>query len=159
MASVKKPPMGGETPSPPPETESAIGPRKLIRPSLAEVRRDQTFTRSPSTRKAVPPEQTNAEAFYYLKQMQTKTPIVVRLLDGEELRGWIEWYDKDVIKLNRDDAPNLVVPKHAIKYLFKEEEERMHRRKRTRDERLAARGPRVPGKPAEPALPPEKPEE
>ena len=78
----------------------------------------------------VPPEQTNAEAYYYLKQMQSKTPIVVRLVDGEELRGWIEWYDKDVIKLNREHAPNLLIPKRSIKYLFKEEEERMHKRKR-----------------------------
>ena len=146
MASVKKPPMGGETPSPPPETDSAIGPRKLIRPSLAEVRRDQSFTRSPSTRKAVPPEQTNAEAFYYLKQMQTKTPIVVRLLDGEELRGWIEWYDKDVIKLNRENAPNLLLTKAAIKYLYKEEEERQQRRRRQREERIPrpANGTEVP---------------
>ena len=62
--------------------------------------------------------------------MQSKTPIVVRLVDGEELRGWIEWYDKDVIKLNRDHAPNLLIPKRSIKYLFKEEEERMHRKRR-----------------------------
>ena len=58
----------------------------------------------------VPPEQTNAEAYYYLKQMQSKTPIVVRLVDGEELRGWIEWYDKDVIKLNREHGPE---PAHS----------------------------------------------
>jgi sRNA-binding regulator protein Hfq len=77
----------------------------------------------------VPPEQTNAEAYYYLKQMQSKTPIVVRLVDGEELRGWIEWYDKDVIKLNREHGPNLLIPKRSIKYLFKEEEERMHKRR------------------------------
>src|SRR5450756_469773 len=70
-----------------------LGPRKLIRPSLAHVLRDQGVSRGPSSRKMVPPEQTNAEAYYYLKQMQSKTPIVVRLVDGEELRGWIEWYD------------------------------------------------------------------
>ena len=28
-------------------------------------------------------EQTNAEAFYYLKQMQARTPIVVKLLADE----------------------------------------------------------------------------
>ena len=106
-----------------------LGPRKLIRPSLAHVLRDQVAPR-PAGRRVVPPEQTNAEAYYYLKQMQSKTPIVVRLVDGEELRGWIEWYDKDVIKLNREHAPNLLIPKRSIKYLYKEEEERMHRRKR-----------------------------
>ena len=118
MASVKKPPSGAEPSADAPTTE--LGPRKLIRPSLAHVLRDQGVSRGPSSRKMVPPEQTNAEAYYYLKQMQSRTPIVVRLVDGEELRGWIEWYDKDVIKLNREHAPNLLIPKRSIKYLFKD---------------------------------------
>jgi len=131
MASVKKPPFGAEPSAPSADAPTAeLGPRKLIRPSLARVLHDQGVSRGPSSRKMVPPEQTNAEAYYYLKQMQSKTPIVVRLVDGEELRGWIEWYDKDVIKLNREHAPNLLIPKRSIKYLFKEEEERMLKRKR-----------------------------
>ena len=124
MPPARKPPAGNESLEGSPE----FGQRKLIRPTLAEVRREQGFPRT-TPRKSAPPEQTNAEAYYYLKQMQSKTPIVVRLVDGEELRGWIEWYDKDVIKLNREHAPNLLIPKRSIKYLFKEEEERMHKRR------------------------------
>lgn len=76
-------------------------------------------------RKAAPPEQTNAENFYYQKQMQSKTPMVLVLQDGEELHGIIEWYDKNCIKLTRDNGqPNLIVYKPAIKYMFKEEERR-----------------------------------
>ncbi len=76
-------------------------------------------------RKAAPPEQTNAENFYYQKQMQTKTPMVVVLQDGEELHGLIEWYDKNCIKLTRENGqPNLMIYKPAIKYMFKEEEGR-----------------------------------
>jgi sRNA-binding regulator protein Hfq len=71
----------------------------------------------------VPPEQTNAESFYYLKQMNNKTPMVVVLQDGEEIRGVIEWYDKNCLKLNRTDLPNLLLLKHNIKYLYKESEE------------------------------------
>ena len=147
MALARKPPAGGEPPAPPPASEppAELGPRKLIRPSLAEIRRDQGL-RAPSSRKMVPPEQTNAEAFYYLKQMQARTPIVVRLLDGEEIRGWIEWYDKDVLKVNREGAPNLLIPKHAIKYLYKQEEERQMRRR----ERLERRG-RPPAGPETPS--------
>jgi host factor-I protein len=143
MATVRKPPSGGEPPAPSSGSEPAaeLGPRKLIRPALSEIRRDQGL-RPPSSRKMVPPEQTNAEAYYYLKQMQSKTPIVVRLVDGEELRGWIEWYDKDVIKLNRDHAPNLLIPKRSIKYLYKEEEERMHKKRRRP---LPGAGPGVDG--------------
>jgi len=73
-------------------------------------------------KKSAPPEQTNAENFYYQKQMQTKTPMVVVLRDGEEIRGVIEWYDKTCIKLNRVSAPNLMIYKPSIKYLYKEGE-------------------------------------
>ncbi|MBZ5640867.1 MAG: RNA chaperone Hfq [Acidobacteriia bacterium] len=75
-------------------------------------------------RRPVPPEQTSAEAFYYLKQMNNRTPMVVVLDNGEQLRGRIEWYDRSCIKVNRDGSPNLLVFKHAIKYLYKQEEER-----------------------------------
>jgi sRNA-binding regulator protein Hfq len=73
--------------------------------------------------KAAPPEQTNAENFYYVKQMNAKTPMVVVLTDGEQVRGWIEWYDRASIKVNREGAPNLLIQKHCIKYLYKQEEE------------------------------------
>ena len=73
--------------------------------------------------KAAPPEQTNAENFYYLKQMNARTPMVVVLTDGEQVRGWIEWYDRASIKVNREGAPNLMIQKHCIKYLYKQDEE------------------------------------
>ncbi len=72
--------------------------------------------------KAAPPETTNAENYYYLKQMNSKTPMVIVMTDGEEIRGWIEWYDKSCLKVNREDAPNLLIQKQCIKYLFKQEE-------------------------------------
>jgi host factor-I protein len=75
------------------------------------------------SRKAAPPEQTNAENFYYQKQMQTRTPMVIVLRDGEEIHGIIEWYDKTCIKVAREDGgPNLMIYKPAIKYMFKEDE-------------------------------------
>jgi len=73
-------------------------------------------------RKAAPPEQTNAESFYFQKQMQAKTPVVVVLHDGEEVHGVVEWYDKNCIKVNRTGAPNLMIYKPSIKYIFKDEE-------------------------------------
>jgi sRNA-binding regulator protein Hfq len=79
--------------------------------------------RSGGGRKAAPPEQTNAENFYYQKQMQTRTPMVIVLRDGEEVHGIIEWYDKTCIKVVREGGgPNLMIYKPAIKYMFKEEE-------------------------------------
>ena len=101
--------------------------RKLIRPDLNEMKGS-----SPRgvRRKQTPPEQTNAEEFYYLKQMQAKTSMVVVLTNDEELTGWIEWYDKGAIKLNRHSEPNLLIPKHNIRYMFKEEELRRRRKAR-----------------------------
>jgi host factor-I protein len=73
-------------------------------------------------RKVAPPEQTNAENFYYQKQMQSKTPMVIVLRDGEQIHGVIEWYDKACLKVNRSDSPNVMIYKPAIKYMYKEGE-------------------------------------
>ncbi len=74
-------------------------------------------------KKPSPPEQTNAENFYYQKQMQSRTPMVIVLRDGEEVRGIIEWYDRNCIKVNRENGDaNLMIYKPAIKYMFKEGE-------------------------------------
>ncbi|HEX4946026.1 MAG TPA: hypothetical protein VFZ34_05160 [Blastocatellia bacterium] len=111
--------------------------RKLIRTTLAEVKEreaqaqavraqhvaaQQQAQQSAAQRKKVPPEQTNAESFYYKKQMDAHTPMVIVLQDGETLHGSIEWYDKNSIKLHRPAGPNLLILKHNIKYLYKDPE-------------------------------------
>jgi len=68
-----------------------------------------------------PAESTNAENFYYTKQIQLKTPMVVVLKDGEELHGVIEWYDKACIKLQLDAGGVAMVYKASIKYMYKDE--------------------------------------
>jgi sRNA-binding regulator protein Hfq len=121
------------------ETEGFAN-RKLIRPSLnhsnhsgpshppqnvgeRRERAERPQERSNGgPRKVAPPEQTNAENFYYQKQMQSKTPMVIVLADGEEVRGVIEWYDRACIKVNRVGAPNVLVYKSSIKYAYKESE-------------------------------------
>ena len=92
--------------------------RKLIRPSLTDVK-DQMNRRNNNQKKAAPPDQTNAENFYYMKQMQAKTPMIFVLKDGETLKGVIEWYDKTCLKINRDGEPNLLIFKSNIKYMYK----------------------------------------
>lgn len=106
--------------------------RKLFRPTLTEVK--EPYPARPSQpapqqagpmprKKPAPPEQTHAENFYFVKQMQARTPVAVVLTDGEVLRGTVEWYDRDCIKLTRYGTPNLLVYKHSIKYLYKDGEE------------------------------------
>ena len=73
-------------------------------------------------RRQNPPDQTFAEEYYYLKQMAAKTPMVIVLTDGEEIKGTIEWYDKNAIKLKRHDGPALVLLKHSIRGLYKEDD-------------------------------------
>jgi host factor-I protein len=103
--------------------------RKLIRPSLPHRERERPDgprgerVNSALSKKPAPPDQTYAENFYYQKQMQSRTPMVVVLQDGEEIRGVIEWYDKNCIKLNRTGSqPNLLIYKPNIKYIYKESE-------------------------------------
>jgi host factor-I protein len=111
--------------------------RRLIRPSLPRVeharvdgnerrdrgeRADRNDRPSGPPRKAAPPEQTNAENFYYQKQMQARTPMVIILQDGEAVHGIIEWYDKNCIKVNRNGQANLMIYKPSIKYMYKESE-------------------------------------
>ena len=101
--------------------------RKLIRPSLADIK-DQLTVRQPRTgsgpKRTGASEQTNAENFYYVKQIQNKTPMVVVLQDGETVKGSIEWYDRNSIKLNRSPEPSVLLLKHYIKYMYKENEDK-----------------------------------
>ena len=115
-----------------------IGPRKLIRPTLPEGfirnRRSQRPDETPYLWRPTPPaaaathESSSAEAFYFQKQIQSQTPMVFLLDDGERIEGSIEWYDRDVIKVRchatsafraGDHVTRLLIYKTAIKYLYK----------------------------------------
>ena len=134
--------------------------RKLIRPNLQEIKdkmttenkatpqRQPTVTRqsvgisaanqpllshpllTTARRKHAPPEQTYAENFYYLKQMTSKMQMVIFMENGEEIRGIIEWYDKNCLKVNRVKEPNLLIMKSKIKYMYKQEDEKRSMKRR-----------------------------
>jgi sRNA-binding regulator protein Hfq len=111
----------------------AFANRKLIRPAFnrndhqrpngdRRERNDRSERPTNGGKKAPPPEQTHAENFYYQKQMQARTPMVLVLHDGEEIHGVIEWYDKYCLKLIRNGASNLLIYKPSIKYMYKASE-------------------------------------
>lgn len=87
----------------------------------------KSFTRQQPTeysadagrRKNAPPTETNAEFYYYKKQIDSHTLMVIVLRDGEEVEGTIEWYDREALKINRTNAPNILLLKHNIKYMYK----------------------------------------
>lgn len=82
----------------------------------------QRQSREDDTRRKSPPNETNAEIYYYKKQIDSRTLMTIILVDGEEIEGTIEWYDRDALKVNRADAPNILLLKHNIKYMFKAED-------------------------------------
>ena len=71
----------------------------------------------PNKSKTPPPEETFEEAAY-LKLLGEKQKLVsVKLQGGEVVRGWIEYYDRNMIRLTREGAPNLFIFKSEILYI------------------------------------------
>ena len=92
-------------------SEGGAPPRPAQQPTPVQVKK-----------RVPPPNETNAEIFYYKKQIDAHTVMVIVLLDGEEIEGTIEWYDRGALKVNRKSAPNLLVLKRNIKYMYKADE-------------------------------------
>ncbi|HEX3662992.1 MAG TPA: hypothetical protein VHU89_16265 [Acidobacteriaceae bacterium] len=140
---VAVPPPAAPAPAPPERRNNThdldvIGPRKLIRPHLPEgfvrTRRQQRPEETPYLWRPTPPpaaathESSSAESFYFQKQIQSQTPMIFVLDDGERIEGCIEWYDRDVIKVrssstspfrSSDHVTRMLIYKTGIKYLFK----------------------------------------
>ena len=109
-------------------TPAVTGPRRLVRPTLPEkALNGRLFARravSPLTAHhpthqlaAARQESSHAEVFYFQKQMQTQTLMTFVLDDGESIEGYIEWYDRDVIKVRH--GGRTLIYKSCIKYLYK----------------------------------------
>lgn len=91
--------------------------RKLIKPDLNEIKK---YQKKDSKKKPPPPYKTHAENYYYIKQMNNRTPMVVELVSGEVIKGKIEWYDSKCIKVKKPDEDNLIIFKQVIKYMHKD---------------------------------------
>lgn len=61
--------------------------------------------------------QRQAELFYLQKQIQSQTPMVIVMEDGELLEGQIEWYDRHALKIR--GRTKTLIYKSAIKYMYK----------------------------------------
>jgi len=83
------------------------------------IRNPNEYT-SRRDRRLSAPETTFRETEYIDKLSKNRTPVVVKLIDGEEVRGWIEYYDKDIIRITRDTQPNLFIYKKRVKYLYED---------------------------------------
>ena len=63
-------------------------------------------------------EQTKAEMHYLTRLIQNKIPVLVKLTNDEEVKGWIEYYDKNFIRVTRGSDPNVFIYKDHIKYIL-----------------------------------------
>jgi sRNA-binding regulator protein Hfq len=104
---------------------SPAGPRKLVRPVLPDgssrypSRLSPIFTHQNSWDSAASrAESSHAEAFYFQKQIQSRTPMIFLLEDGDRIEGVIEWYDRYSIKVRQGTVRTLIY-KSGIKYLYK----------------------------------------
>ncbi|HEU5403945.1 MAG TPA: Sm ribonucleo-like protein [Terriglobales bacterium] len=67
--------------------------------------------------KTPPPEETMQEAAYLKMLGEKQKPVSIKLRDGEIVRGWVEYYDLHMVRLTREDAPNLFIFKSEILYI------------------------------------------
>src|SRR4030095_7344140 len=72
--------------------------------------------------KVPPPEDTHEEAAYLKALGEKQKAVSVKLADGEIFRGWVEYYDKNMIRLTREDGPNLFIYKHELLYIAEDGE-------------------------------------
>ena len=70
--------------------------------------------------KSPPPEETFEEALYLKLLGEKQKTVSVKLSGGEVVKGWIEYYDKNMIRLTRDGEPNLFIFMHDIMYIAEE---------------------------------------
>jgi host factor-I protein len=101
---------------------------------------------SPNTsrrrQKAAPPSMTGQEALYLRFLSEKQVPVNVKLRDGEVVSGWIEYYDDGMIRLTREDKPNLFIYKQQIRTISElvRKEEGRRRRELGIRERAAVNG-------------------
>lgn len=70
--------------------------------------------------KTPPPDDTHQESAYLKALGEKQRAVRVKLMHGDIVRGWIEYYDRRMIRLTREGAPNLFIFKHEIAYIAEE---------------------------------------
>jgi host factor-I protein len=79
---------------------------------------------SSSKGRTPPAAETSQEAAYLKALGEKQKPVTIKLTDGELVHGWIEYYDRDMLRLTRDEQPNLFIFKHDILYIAEDAEKR-----------------------------------
>ena len=88
--------------------------------ALRGTNHDSTHDSTPRTGRTPPPEDTHQEAAYLRALGEEQHPVSIKLTDGNVVRGWIEYYDRRMVRLTREGLPNLFIFKHEIAYIAEE---------------------------------------
>jgi host factor-I protein len=70
-----------------------------------------------SKSKTPPPEETSEEAAYLKALGEEQKLVTIKLQGGEAVHGWIEYYDRNMLRLTREGEPNLFIFKSEIMYI------------------------------------------
>jgi len=65
--------------------------------------------------KTPPPGETGQEGLYLRSLSDRQVTVTLKLRDGETVRGWIEYFDDTMVRLTRENQPNLFIYKHQIR--------------------------------------------
>ena len=79
--------------------------------------RPQANANSGKRGRTPPPEDTMEESTFLHALGEKQKPVSVKLMDGQIVHGWIEYYDRNMVRLTREGAPNLFIFKHEIMYI------------------------------------------
>ena len=78
---------------------------EMMTPPLSTRRRSKT----------PPPGETGQENLYLRSLSDRQLIVAVKLRDGETVRGWIEYFDDTMLRLTRENQPNLFIYKSQIR--------------------------------------------
>ncbi|MBI3950010.1 MAG: RNA chaperone Hfq [Acidobacteria bacterium] len=57
----------------------------------------------------------------YISQLaKDRTPVIIKLSTNEEVRGYIQYYDRNFIRVTCPDGARLFIFDHDIKYLYED---------------------------------------
>ena len=77
--------------------------------------------------KTPPPGETGQEALYLRSLSDRQITVLIKLRDGETVRGWIEYFDDSMVRLTREGHPNLFIYKHQIRSISEASKKRAPR--------------------------------
>lgn len=62
----------------------------------------------------------SAHAVELIRYRDNRTPLIFKLVTGNEFRGAIRWFDDTVIRIVQEDRSEVTLYQHALAYFFQQ---------------------------------------